>query len=331
MAAQDWILGDASAVGFTMNAVATNDSWSGAAQTLRYQKPMKGQSSITIGSEWTPLESLDVDPVAFSKGGRQCKGSFTVPLSYIYHEGLIRLALGTASYTPGIVNPYTHALTLAQRVLYGNLVYYWENYKGVRYQIAVTNAMVTQFTISQSAQARPTIAISWVGQTPTDSTPGADPTLVAMEYPDWDEFTLTINSIDHVVSDFTFDVTNPAKEGDYQMASAETPDVVFLGRSGQRSITLNVTGGIDDVIDTFMRGGTKLTTCTAVWDNGGATTSQRVFNIALGTLLPVVSEQPRGEFSKLEGSRQFLCQTSVANPISITTTNSLVAAEPPAP
>lgn len=329
MARKDWYLGDATAIGVTIQAPATNGSWGGTAHTLRYFRPMQGTGSITIGSEWTPLETLDTDPAAFSKGGRQVAGSFSVPLSYAYHEGLYRLVTGDTSVTPGGSDPYTHAMTLAQRILYGTFVYYWENYKGVRYQILIDNCVVTQATITQTAQQRPVLAVSWVGQTPTDSTPGAAPTLVALEYPDWDECTLTTSSAVQVVTDITLDITQPAKEGDFGMASDEDPDVVFLGRGGQRAITLNVTGGLDDDIDGIMRDGDAITTNTLVWDNGEATTDNRKISIALGVLLPVRSEQPRGEFSKLDGGMQFLIQSTTANPFSITTTNGLDAEEPP--
>ena len=331
MARKDWYLGDASAIGITINDPTSQDSWGGTPQALRYFRPMQGQAGITIGSEWTPLETLDTDPAAFSKGGRQCKGSFTLPLSYAYHEGLIRGALGTASYSPGGSGPYTHALTLAQRILYCNLVYYWENYKGLRYAITLTNAMITQLTIVQDAEGRPTIACSWVGQTPTDSTPGADPTLVSVEYPDWSNCTLTIGGSTLVGSSFTLDISRSAKEGDYGMGSDEDPDVVFLGGSGQRSITLNVTAGLDDDIDSIMRAGDAITSNTLVWDNGEAGADNRKITIALGVLLPVVGEQPRGAFSKLDAGMQFLCQSTTANPFSITTTNGLDAAEPIAP
>mgnify|MGYP001167107343 CR=1 FL=1 len=330
MARKDWYLGDATAVGFTIQAPATNGSWGGAAHTLRYFRPMNGQAGRTIGFEQNPLETLDADPPAFSKSGRKISGSFQLPLSYAYQEGLIRLATGDTSVSPGGSGPYTHASTLAQRVLYGTIVYYWEDYKGVKYQELYANVFVTQLTIQQDKEQRPTITVNWVAQTMTESTPAAAPTLVTPEYPDWNDCTLSADGATLIVSSITFDITRAAQEDDHGMASDNAPDVVFLGSNGQRSITLNVEGGLDDDVDDFMQAGDALTGENKMeWNNGASGADNRKITIDLGELLPVISEQPRGTFGRLTSSMQFMCATTAANPISITTTNALDAEEPP--
>jgi hypothetical protein len=332
MAAKDWYLGDATAVGITIQAPATNNSWDGAAHTLRYFRPMQGGAGMTIGFEHTPLATLDADPVAFSKGGRRVNGNFSLPLVYAYQEGLIRGAFGTASYSPtgGGAAASNHPLTLGNRVLYCTLVYYWENYKGIKFQVLVNNAMITQLTINQEHGSRPTLDGSWVGQTPTASTPGAAPTLASVQYPDWEECTLKINNNTIVHDSFSFDISQPAVEDDYGISSDEDPDAVFIGRSDQRAITFNLTGGLDDVIAGIIEGGTAVAADnTITWDNAGATTDNRKVVIDRGQLLPQASDQPRGDFARLKTSMSFLCQSTTASPISITTTNALAVAEPP--
>ena len=330
MARKDWYLGDASAVGITIQAPATNGSWGGTAHTLRYFRPMNGQAGRTIGFGQNPLETLDADPPAFSKTGRHVTGSFTLPLSYAYQEGLFRLITGDVAVTPGGTDPYTHQSTLAQRILYGTIVYYWEDYKGVKYQELYDNVAISQLTINIEKEARPTVAVSWVAQSMTASTPGAAPSLVTPEYPDWNDCTLSVDGATLVVSSITLDITRPVREDDHGMASDDAPDVVFIGANGQRSITLNVTGGLDEDIDGSMIAGDALDSTNSInFDNGGATIANRDITIALGELLPVEGEQPRGSFGRLEAGMQFVCQSTTAAPFSITTTNALDEEEPP--
>ena len=329
MARKDWYLGDATAVGITTQAAATNNSWGGAAHTLRYFRPMNGQAGRTIGFGQNPLETLDADPPAHSRTGRHVTGSFQLPLSYAYHEGLFRLACGLPPAVPTGTGPYVHAITLAQRILYGTIVYYWEDYTGVKYQELYSNLTSTQMTLNIAKEARPTVTVNWVAQKMAPSTPGSAPTLVTPEYPDWEDCTLAVGGATLIVSDITLDISRPASEDDHGMASDDAPDQVFVGAAGQRSITLNVEGGLDDDIDGIMIGGEAQATNTITLNNGAAAAANRKIVINLGRLLPVEGEQPRGNFGRLTTGMQFLCETSTSAPFSITTTNGLDAAEPP--
>jgi hypothetical protein len=291
---------------------------------------MNGQASRTIGFEQNPLDSLDADPPVFTKSGRQVKGTFQLPLSYAYHETLFRLATGDTSVTPGGSGPYTHESTLAQRILYGSFVYYWEDCKGVKYQELYDNVAVTQMTIQQDKEARPVVTVNWVAQSMTASTPGGAPSLNTVEYPDWNDCCLTVDGDTLIVDSITFDVTRPVQEDDHGICSDDKPDVVFLGSNGQRAITLNVSGGLDEDIDGIMMAGDSLTGgCTIVWDNAAAAAANRKITIDMGELVPVVGDQDRGTWGRTKGSMQFMCATTSSNPISIETTNGLDAEEPP--
>lgn len=328
MARNEWFVGTPSRIGITVNAAGATQSWGGTAQTLRYFKPMSGQLGATIGRQQTHLDALSVDPLSVSTGGRSWSGSFQLPLSYAYHEGLLRLILGGADTSAGD-GPYTHTLALADPILYGTLVYYYENYKGTRTALTITNAVITQVTIEQTAQNRPTISVSWVGQKGTLTTPGAAPSLVTPEFPDWDDCTLTVGGEALIGRSFSLDIATGAEEGDFGIGSADSPDVVFVGRSSARVVTLTVDAGADDVTEGWLIAGTAISTNSINWDNGATSTDNRDITITLSDLYPQPADSQKGTFGKLNHSLTFLAVG--ATQLAVVTTNGITASEPPAP
>jgi hypothetical protein len=326
MARNDFTIGDATAIGITTNIAGTTQSWGATANTLRYFKTMQGQGNITMGREQTPLGDMSIDPPSISTGGQRCSGSFQLPLSSVYDEGLFSLISCDDDTIDG-AGPYTHTFVCTDRLKYGTLVYYWENYKGTRFQLLVTNATVTQLTITQEAGQRPTVTANWVGQKWTASTPGAAPTFIAVEYPDWDDCTLTIGAAALVVKSFTLDIVQPASEDDYGIGSADSPNVVFIGRAGQRATTLTVDAGHDDATQAWLTAGaTPIATNTIVWDNGAATTSNRKITITLSSLMASPADQGLAEFGRINTSFTFTAYG--ATPFGIVSTNALATAEP---
>jgi hypothetical protein len=270
-----------------------------------------------------------MDPPAISTGGERISGSFQLPLSYAYEEGLFQLIAGGIDTAAG-AGPYTHTIALADRLRFGTLVYYWEDFKGVRYQLLMANACITQLTITQEAQQRPTVTANWVAQTFTASVPGAAPTLSTLEYPDWDDATCTVGAACLVNRSFSLDISQPVTEDDYGICSADKPDVVFIGRAGQRTVTLTVDAGLDSETEGWLKAaGTAIATNSLVWDNGAATTANRKITITLSNLYVTPTDTQRGTFGKLNASFSFLAVGPT--PFAIVTTNAITVAEPPAP
>jgi len=332
MARGVWSLGDATAVGITTVIPGSTGGWGGTANTLRYFSPYEGNATGHWGqSQEHDPATMDPDPLKVTTGGSVCNGSFRIPLSYSYDEGIMALIAGAVDVAAGAGAPYTHTITPARGPLYANIVYYWEKYTGARLQRLMTNALITKVSIVQELEKTPYIEVNWYAQKWTESTPGAAPTLVTLEYADWLHNVLTLGNETFVHKGFTLDIDWPADEGDYGIGSTDDPAPTFVGRGGQRITTLSVNGALDDDILGYLgsTAGTALSASnTIVWNNGLSTTAEREILITLTGLKVKDADVEMAKRGRLPVTLTMLA--CGAAPFLWVSQNALAVAEPPA-
>ena len=283
MAAGDYFIGHPTCIGWALQAVASGTSWDGTPGTARYMKPVSGNMNIAFGADQNFDDTMDVDPASITTGATKVSGSFQVLLSY-EHQELLGIGILCGDDAEAGAGPYTHTPPLADQLKYLTLYYYYEDFKTVRHLRTVTNAVITNFTITASAEARPMLSVSWVGQSQALTTPGADPTLNTADLVDWDELTATINGVARCASSVTFTVDQPVDDSDVGMCS-DAPNVNTIFRSGPRTAQLSVEMGLDSTIDAILDApSTALSTNSLAWNNGGAGAAERDITITMTSL-----------------------------------------------
>ena len=328
MARGDIYLGNASAVGITPQAAGSTGGWDGTPHVLRYFTPIEGQAGLHIGRSQEPdPPTMAVDAESVTAGGSRCSGHFTIPLSYAYNEGLFGLIAGALAVKTEASAPYFHTSTPARGPLYATLAYYWDNYKGTKWLETITNALITQLTITQDPEKKPLLSGNWYAQKHARTTPGAAPTLVTLEYPEWTDNVLTLGGATLNHYGLKLDIAWAAEEGKYGIGDADNPAPIFVARSAQRVTTLSVKTDDTDEIGDLLISGADIATNSIVWNNGGTTTAEREIGIALSSLRLKDTDLDRAKFGTLPVDLTLLAYG--AAPFTIVSKNGLSAAEPP--
>ena len=322
MARGDYMTGQASIVGWGLNAAASGTRWDGTVGTMRYNKPLPGGANFSIGADQNPDESMDVDATSYTAGATKHSGTIKQFLSYEHQELLLIAMLGAADSVSTSGAPYTHTLALADLEVYLTLALYYENFKIIKFLRTYTNALVTQITITFAPETRPIIEISWVAQSVTASTPGAVPTLNTMTLVDWSEVTLTIDSSTACINSGTLTISRPADDSDITMG-CDDPNVGTLFYNGQRTVQLTTELGIDDTMETILAATTTTVTGALVCDNGRATTDNRKITFTFSSLRASTLDTNPATWGKRKESINWAVPTLA----SVTVINSLEPAQ----
>lgn len=326
-----WSLGNANCVGFTNQADGTTGGWGGTAKTLRWFKAREGSAKINIGrdQEHDP-KTMSTDPEHITSGGSKCSGTFALPLSYAYEEGIVGNICGAPTVKSGESAPYSHTGTPAMGPVYSQVAYYWHNYKGGKYQLLANNVLITKATLVFEDKKVPYVEINWTGQKWTSSTPGAAPTVVTMEFIDWDHVTFETDARTLIFKKVTVDIDWPAEEDDYGTGGADDPAPVFIARGDQRVLSIAAEVHFDDDVLALVTtgAGDYIEDNSIVANNSGTTTAEREFSLTFGDLKLKPVELDMSKFGRLPVTLNFISEGDAQ--FTFVTKNAISADEPPA-
>lgn len=301
MAANDYYLGEGSLFGFALNTVASGFSWGGAPGPYVWMRPVGGNMSMRYGNDQNVDPTNEVHPTQVSQGPLVCSGTVQLFLSYANYEELLMMISGGADAIAG-VGPYTHTIALDNTVMYGSFAGWWVDVKGITTQITVTDAAISQMTITHAFGSRPILTIAWSGKDYAATAPVA-PSITAYDLVRWDDLVLTLNAVARCVNGYTLDLIPALRTDDF----GSDGKLCSLLRTGQFLKTLTLDVGMDSTFEAFLQApGTAITgTNTIVYNNGAAGAARREFQVTLGDLYPEPLDTQIANIGKRQESLAF--------------------------
>lgn len=271
-------IGTGAEVGIACNAITSGTHWSGTPGTAVVVRPTPG------GLKWTdvtPMESVEemrTDDANNVQGGTYYKGSVEMVASYLGMELWLQQLMDGAITTTGASDPRTHTQALSEHpLLYSAITYYRRLRDGSAKSLAFTNCRVTGGKFSWTQGQAGKVSFDWVGAVCTPGTT-AIPTPVECEPILFSHIVPSINSVTtHRLKSFSFEIGNPATEGDFTQANA----LDHIERSGMRTLNIEAEFLHDAAVDTLaaVKSGIPM---SILFDNGLLTTFERELCLTVG-------------------------------------------------
>lgn len=323
----DYTIGDQCVIGYAVNGDNGGSTEGGSAGTFVYVRPNIDSVSFRPGlPDQIEVDNMSIYEDQQESGLNIFSGSFTVPLSYSSEEKILQLMSGGAISTTGASAPYSHAMALADQLLFGGLKLWTNSQRGTGTLWTLTDIVLPSIEISIEVAGLCQLMVNWIAKGGSSAT-AASPSVTALERARWKRTAITLGSNTYCPRSMNLKIERALTEDDGGLCTALAGGLASISRAGKTKTTLTMDIGTDSVLEAIAQapdtavGSTALN--TIILNNGASAAAEREWKVVLGEAFPMALDRSMGNYGKEMATRAFKIIDSA--PFAFTTKNALAS------
>jgi len=290
MAAGGYLVGRSAFIGFAVNAATAGETFGGTPGGYDYMRVKPKGFKLQPRQKKEIVDELGVDTRDTIDGGLWWSWSADCYASYSFREKPFHLWAGGAITTTGASAPYTHAIALSDKPLWGALKAFYADNAEQANEICcdtLSNVLVTGISGKESPEGGLELSLSGLAVSRAYVENVASfPAINESEVIKWDHLAPTLNAVaSYELNTLDFNLSNKMEEGVFDHAATTPRTMKGSARVGHREITWHV-----DVREKRAEAETLVSDTTTawsganslIWNNGGLTTAARELSLIFG-------------------------------------------------